>query len=99
MCADRTRHEDAREALRACYATLVRLCVRRRLPISVCRDIYAHAADARVARVVRRTETCALVAFECGIRPNRLWLPLADPLCAGRDVRDHRVDGGRLALQ
>jgi hypothetical protein len=82
MCADRTRHEDAREALRACHASLVRLCVRRRLPISVCRCIYAHAANARVTRVVRRTDSAALVAFECGIRPNRLWLPLADPLCS-----------------
>jgi hypothetical protein len=82
MRADRKKHEDAQEALRACYADLVRLCVRRRVPISVCRCIYEHAASVRVSRVVRRTETSALVEF-CFeiIRPNQLWLPLADPLC------------------
>lgn len=81
MRADRKKHEDAQEALRACYADLVRLCFRRRMSISVCRCIYEHAASVRVSRVVRRTETSALVEFRCEIRPNRLWLPLADPLC------------------
>ena len=81
MRADRKKHEDAQEALRACYADLVRLCFRRRMSISVCRCIYEHAASVRVSRVVRRTETYALVEFRCEVRPNRLWLPLADPLC------------------
>ena len=81
MRADRKMHEDAQEALRACYADLVRLCFRRLMSISVCRCIYEHAASVRVSRVVRRTETSALVEFRCEIRPNRLWLPLADPLC------------------
>ena len=81
MRADRKKHEDAQEALRACYADLVRLCFRRLMSISVCRCIYEHAASVRVSRVVRRTETSALVEFRCEIRPNRLWLPLADPLC------------------
>jgi len=81
MLADRKKHEDAQVALRACYADLVRLCFRRRMSISVCRCIYAHAENARVTRVVRRTETSALVEFRCEIRHNRLWLPLADPLC------------------
>lgn len=77
--ADRERARAARAARRAAYAWVVRLCLRRALPTSVARAVYELTRE-EAARVVRTDGDRALVAFACGM--DRLWLPLADPLCA-----------------
>jgi hypothetical protein len=79
--ADREKARAARAARRAQYPWIVRLCLRRALPISVARAVHACTLEP-AARVARVAADRALVAFACAVRESSLWLPRADPLCA-----------------
>ena len=82
MRADRERARVARATRRAAYPSIVEVCIRRALPVCVARAIYERTRPPDAARITRVTEDHALVAFACGMRDDRLWLPRTDPLCA-----------------
>jgi hypothetical protein len=75
MAADREAHRACARAVRAQYAEIVRVCLRRGAPVSVCRAVHALLAPAPVSRVVRATGDERVVRFRCGLTPDSLRLP------------------------